>query len=354
MAHYITLLSLKTRWRYCLEHGSVSTKQAIEEKNAQGHQKCRNRRDARLQASAENFRLGGKNEYFFIETKGKCVCVICNESVAVMKEYNVRRHYETKQQTFTSYTGAERREKVKQMAASLLTQQQVFFRAHKAQENATISSYEVAQLIVLHGKPFSDGDFIKQCLTKVVGIMCPEKMQDFNDVSMSRNTVVRRIEDLSANLKQQVSDKACAFDFYSIACDESTDAMDTAPLLIFLRGVDDHFCITEELLDLRSLKGTTTGKDMFEAVSDAIDQAGLKWDKLCEITTDGAPAMTGERKGMASMVSAKVQESGGEAVKMHCVIHQEALCAKIIQLGDVMNTVVKTVNIIRPRGLYHR
>ena len=184
--------------------------------------------------------------------------------------------------------------------------------------------------------------------------MCPEKMQDFNDVSISRNTVVRRIEDLSANLKQQVSDKACAFDFYSIACDESTDATDTAQLLIFLRGVDDNFCITEELLDLRSLKGTTTGKDMFEAVSDAIDQAGLKWDKLCGITTDGAPAMTGERKGMASMVSAKVRESGGEAVKMHCIIHQEALCAKTIQLGDVMNTVVKTVNIIRARGLYHR
>ncbi|KAM4629813.1 general transcription factor II-I repeat domain-containing protein 2-like [Polymixia lowei] len=271
-----------------------------------------------------------------------------------MKDYNVRRHYETKHHNYTSYTGVEREEKVKQMEASLVTQQQFFSRANKAQENATIASYEVAKLIAVHGKPFSDGDFIKQCLTKVVGIMCPEKMQDFNNVSMSRNTVVRRIEDLSDNLKQQVSDKACAFDFFSIACDESTDATDTAQLLIFLRGVDDDFWITEELLDLRSLKGTTTGKDIFEAVSDSIDQAGLKWDKLCGITTDGAPAMTGEHKGMASMVCAKVRENGGEAVKMHCIIHQEALCAKTVLLGNVMNTVVKTVNIIWARGLYHR
>lgn len=43
-----------------------------------------------------------------------------------------------------------------------------------------------------------------------------------------------------------------------------------------------------------------------------------------------------------------------EAVKMHCIIHQEALCAKTAQLSDVMNTVVKTVNIIRVRALYHR
>ncbi|XP_067930870.1 general transcription factor II-I repeat domain-containing protein 2A-like [Watersipora subatra] len=82
---------------------------------------------------------------------------------------------------------------------------------------------------------------------------------------------------------------------------------------------------------------------------------GLQWDKLCEVTTDGAPAMAGAHKGMASMVCAKVKETEGEAVKrLHCIVHQEALCAKTVNLGDVMNTVVKTVNIIRARGLYHR
>lgn len=102
---------------------------------------------------------------------------------------------------------------------------------------------------------------------------------------------------------------------------------------------------------MMSLKGTTGG-NIFEAVSEAVEKMGLKWDKLCGVTTDGAPAMTGERKGMASMVCAKVKESGGEAVRMHCIIHQDALCAKTVQLGDVMNTVVKTVNIIRATGLY--
>lgn len=125
--------------------------------------------------------------------------------------------------------------------------------------------------------------------------MCPEKVRDFNSVSMPRNTVVQRIKDLSANIKLQLSDKACAFDFYSIACDESTD---TAQMLTFLRGVDENFGVTEELLDLKSLKGTTTGMDIFEAVSDSIDKMGLKWDKLCGVTTDSSYGRYTQRNGV--------------------------------------------------------
>ena len=70
--------------------------------------------------------------------------------------------------------------------------------------------------------------------------------------------------------------------------------------------------------------------------------------------TDGAPARTGDRKGVASMVCTKVKVNEGEAVKMHCINHQEALCAKTAHLCDGMNTVGKTVNIIRARGRCHR
>lgn len=171
------------------------------------------------------------------------------------------------------------------MAANLPTQQKCFLCANKIQETATLASYKAAEFIARHGKPFSDGDFIKQCLAAVAETMYPEKIQEFSNVSMSRNTVVRQIEDLSANLEHQVSHKACNFDFYSIACDENTNATDIVQLLIFLRGVDDNFCVMEELLDLKSLQGTTT---MFEAVSDAIDKMDLKWDKLHGVTTDGA------------------------------------------------------------------
>lgn len=88
-------------------------------------------------------------------------------------------HYENKHQSYMSCTGDKRVQKVKQMAASLLAQQKCFFfHAHKTQENATTASYEVAHLIAWHKNSSSDGDFIKECLTEVAGIMCPEKIQE--------------------------------------------------------------------------------------------------------------------------------------------------------------------------------
>ena len=41
-------------------------------------------------------------------------------------------------------------------------------------------------------------------------------------------------------------------------------------------------------------------------------------------------------------------------VKIHCIIHQESLCAESLRFETVMDIVVKTVNLILSRGLNHR
>lgn len=48
-----------------------------------------------------------------------------------------------------------------------------------------------------------------------------------------------------------------------------SDLSDTAHLVIFVRGIDTNFNITEELCSLNARKGTTTGEDLnFELNSD--------------------------------------------------------------------------------------
>ncbi|XP_072274649.1 general transcription factor II-I repeat domain-containing protein 2A-like [Pyxicephalus adspersus] len=79
----------------------------------------------------------------------------------------------------------------------------------------------------------------------------------------------------------------------------------------------------------------------------------LPWNKVTGIITDGAPAMAGERSGLSTLICNKVIE-GGEAIKLHCIIHQQVLCAKYLKYDHVMKPVVKTGNFIRAKAPCHR
>jgi hypothetical protein len=43
-----------------------------------------------------------------------------------------------------------------------------------------------------------------------------------------------------------------------------------------------------------------------------------------------------------------------QLIKIHCLIHVESLCAKSVTMQHVLDVAVKTVNIIRTRGLNRR
>ncbi|XP_073470399.1 general transcription factor II-I repeat domain-containing protein 2-like [Aquarana catesbeiana] len=227
-----------------------------------------------------------------------------------------------------------------------MSQQRFFTRARELNENATKASYEVATLIAKNCKSFSEGDFIEECVMKMVENICPEKKQEFANICLARNTVARRAEEISSDIKRQLTSKGVDFDFFSIACDESMDLSDTVQLLIFMRGVDDEMNVTEELLDLQSLTDQTRGKDLFVSVSSAIDDIKLPWNKLTGIITDGAPAMAGERSGLATLICNKVIEEGGKAMKLHCIIHQQVLCAKHLKYDHVMKPVAEYEDVV--------
>lgn len=186
--------------------------------------------------------------------------------------------------------------------------------------------------------------------------MCPEKKQAFSNVSLSRNTIAERICDLATNLHDQLMEKGKDFVSFSLAVDESTDASDTAQLSVFIRGVDSKMSVTEELLGFKSMHGTTTGKDIFEEVCKCVTEINLPWDKLVGLTTDGAPAMSGKKNGLVGRMREKMQEENcaGELSVYHCILHQESLCAKALNMEHVMTIVTQVVNFIRAKGLNHR
>jgi hypothetical protein len=74
--------------------------------------------------------------------------------------------------------------------------------------------------------------------------------------------------------------------------------------------------------------------------------------KLVSIITDGAPAMTGENVGFIGLC--KKDPAFPIFFSYHCVIHQQALCTKVIDFQHVMSVVQKIVNSILARPLPHR
>ena len=75
--------------------------------------------------------------------------------------------------------------------------------------------------------------------------------------------------------------------------------------------------------------------------------------KISSVVTDGAPAMIGRIRGVVTLLR-NSGEFPNKFMSYHCVIHQEALCAKVATIDDVMTAVVKTINHIRSNALKRR
>ena len=295
--------------------------------------------------------------YFFTDVGDKAVCLICSETVSVFKEYNVKRHFETKDNGFgNNLSNEERQKKATTLAKRFKQQQTMFKKSSSLQRNVTKASFVSANKIAKQNKSFSDREFIKECMVDAISVVCPEIRSKVEAISLSRRSIARRIDAIAVNIQVQLLRSIEDFQWFSIALVDSTDLQETAQLLIYIRGINENFQITEELLTMESLKGTTTGKDMYNSIINSLSRSRLSLDKLASITTNGAPSLTGTHSGLVKLINNKIEEDfpTHSALSFHCIIHQESLCKSSLQLKHAMDPVVHAVNLLRARELKHR
>ncbi|GBO02835.1 General transcription factor II-I repeat domain-containing protein 2A [Araneus ventricosus] len=104
----------------------------------------------------------------------------------------------------------------------------------------------------------------------------------------------------------------------------------------------------EELLGLLPLSGQTRGEDIANAVQKCLEDNEIFINKIVSIATEGARSMTGIHRRVTSILQKKINH---EILTFHCITHQEALCAQIV---EVMNLVIKIINSMLAKALYHR
>ncbi|GFT61567.1 general transcription factor II-I repeat domain-containing protein 2A [Trichonephila clavipes] len=136
---------------------------------------------------------------------------------------------------------------------------------------------------------------------------------------------------------------------YRYVFDESIDTTKSARLAVFARYCVGNI-IKEELIAITSLLTTTKGTDICTAVRNSLAEKEIDLKKIVSVTTDGAPNMVGKKNGFISLFKTDV---GHSIIECHCIIHQQALCAKsglTSYLDNVITLVTKIVNIISPQA----
>ena len=94
-------------------------------------------RKRKLEEEMQKFNKKWTSEYFFIKNAdSKPLCLICNQILNVNKEYNIKRHYDSKHAdgVYGKLKGRDRELKVNQLKEQLKSQSFVFQKLHTDNE----------------------------------------------------------------------------------------------------------------------------------------------------------------------------------------------------------------------------
>ncbi|XP_040275677.1 protein ZBED8-like [Bufo bufo] len=281
-------------------------------------------------------------------------CVICCEvlSAESMKPNKLKRHFDSKHPSFAGRDTNYFRSKADALKKARLDTGGRYYKQNVA---AVEASYLVARRIARAMKPHTIGeDLLLPAAKDIVRVMIgDEYVTKLNAISLSNDTVRRRLDDMSADILSQVVQeiKSAPLPIFSIQLDESTDVANCSQLLVFVRYINDGD-FKDEFLFCKPLETTTTARDVFDKVGSFLKEHQISWEKVCGVCTDGAPAMLGCRSGFQRLV---LNESP-KVIGTHCMIHRQILATKTLpqNLQEVMKSVISCVNFVKASSLNSR
>ena len=111
------------------------------------------------------------NDFLFIMHYAKPQCLICHETVAIVKKSNIQRHFTTKHaesfnRAFPVGT-TTRNEKMESLKTALMSQAAMMVSLTSMEKRTTEASLIVSKLLAQAMVPYSHADLIKTCMIQV-------------------------------------------------------------------------------------------------------------------------------------------------------------------------------------------
>ena len=124
-------------------------------------------------------------------------------------------------------------------------------------------------------------------------------------IKLMRNSILRRV---IANIK------TCEPCWYSIIADETADITCKEQMNVCIRYVNDEYVVNEESLGVHCIPDTKA-ETLFVALKNVLLSCGLSLSSCRGQAYDGAAAMLGRRKGLATLVKTEVPS----ALPVYCL-----------------------------------
>jgi len=286
------------------------------------------------------------------EEEPKPQCVVCFEVLSneALKPSKLKRHLETKHKEHAMKSIDFFKNKEQELRKNMKFIKKTA--TDCTNESAVKASFIVSLLIGKSGKPHTIAeDLILPAAKAMVSTMIGEEAANsLNKIALSNDTIQKRIDRLSGNIKEQLLKRINKSDYFSLQLDESTDITNKSVLLCYVRYEYDNV-ISEDILFVTTVVHTTA-EEIFCKINEFIIANEIEWTKCVGVSTDGARAMSGKFTGLI----ARIRNIIPSVTWHHCCIHREAIVSKKIpiHLKTVLDDAVKIVNFIKAKSLNSR
>ncbi|RXM93778.1 General transcription factor II-I repeat domain-containing protein 2A, partial [Acipenser ruthenus] len=206
------------------------------------------------------------------------VCLLCTETVALIKSSNLKRHYDSKHskefdKTYPS--GSEQRlEKISSLQASYQRSTALIKRSMTDQERATEASLRVAWILCKKMAPYSQSEMIKACMVESASVLFPENknlVDTFKRIPLSNNSTTRRCEAVLCSHLSEEYGKVMSTVIKLVNFIRSKSSLQHRQFKAFLQEVDAEF---DDLLLHNNIRWLSKGAVLkrFFGLRDAILQ----------------------------------------------------------------------------------